>query len=269
MVELFWARRFPDYVDHMLAWLAAQRTNLAPGDRGTALYFVGIAAFACHDYQSATFFFDAAASEDFKVPDTENQPAHLFMRLDSTNPNQAGREIVQRIVQKLDQAIDSYKKRPDAVAISDSVVRDNFLRPQMRRRQKHRRTLITTFISFLAEWDYRSQMIELNTDGSKEPFFTHLFRGCLLFESLLKSSKLPPPKKKRPTLADFLREGHFKQRLGIGKIVTSCDDFGALVRSLRRQDRSLQAAIQCTCAGTEHSRAQSCLGSTATQPKKL
>ncbi len=246
MQGLFQTRHFSDYVDQMLGFLAAHGKNLDPGDRGTALYFVGIAAFACHDYQSATCFFDAAASEDFKVQNTESQPAHLFMCLDAANPNQAGLEIVRKILQKLQQAIGSYKERPDAVAISDSMVRESFLGPQMRHRQKHRRTLITTFISFLAEWDFRSQMIELKTDGSKEPFFTHLFRGCLLFESLLKNSNEPSPQKNRPTLGDFLKAPNFKQRLGIGAIVTGCDDFGALVRSLRRQDRSLQAAIQCT-----------------------
>ena len=67
MQELFQARHFPDYVDQMLGFLTSHGKDLDPGDRGTALYFVGIAAFACHDYQSATCFFDAAASEDFKV----------------------------------------------------------------------------------------------------------------------------------------------------------------------------------------------------------
>jgi hypothetical protein len=65
MQVLFQARHFPDYVDQMLGFLTSHGKDLDPGDRGTALYFVGIAAFACHDYQSATCFFDAAASEDF------------------------------------------------------------------------------------------------------------------------------------------------------------------------------------------------------------
>jgi hypothetical protein len=243
---LFWARHYPDYVDQMLKWLRSEQANLSPGDRGTAFYFLGIAAFASHDYQTATFFFDAAASEDFEVPNTDSQPAHLFMRLDSSNPKQAGLEIVKLIVGKLDQTIADYTRRPGAKSISDITVRKHFLQPQMRNRKKYRRTLITTFISFLAEWDYRLQTLELNTGGSKEPFFTHLFRGCLLFESLLKNSKEPPPTNKRPTLGSFLAAKNFRERLGIGTIVTSCDDFGMLVRSLARQDRSLQAAIQCT-----------------------
>jgi len=39
------------------------------------------------------------------------------------------------------------------------------------------------------EWDYRSTLIELRPgDGTAEPFFIHLFRGCVLFESLLKAN---------------------------------------------------------------------------------
>ena len=126
MHGLFSARHYSDYVDQMLVWLTSQKKSLDPGQRGTAFYFLGIAAFACHDYQSATFFFDAAASEDFKVADTENQPAHLFMCLDPSNPNHAGRELVLRIVGKLNQAIDDYNRRTDAISISDSIVRANF-----------------------------------------------------------------------------------------------------------------------------------------------
>jgi len=236
-----------DPIGDTLMWVPSQPTNsLSPGEKGTLFYWMGIAAFVAHDYQSAAFFFDTAASEDFKVPDTDRQPAHLFMCLDPNNPNQAARQIVQVIVQKLEHTIDDYNRRDGATQLSLDELREHFLRRQMSHRKKHRRTLITTLISFLAEWDYRSRMIDLKADGSKEPFFTHLFRGCLLFESLLKSSKLPPPTKPRPTLANFLNEQNFKQRLGIDKIVTGCDDFAVLVRSLRRHDRSLQTAIQCT-----------------------
>jgi hypothetical protein len=46
------------------------------------------------------------------------------------------------------------------------------------------------------EWDYRSTLIELRPgDGTAEPFFIHLFKGCVLFESLLKANPkdIPPP----------------------------------------------------------------------------
>jgi hypothetical protein len=203
MHRLFHAGQYSYYIELMLERLASHGTNLTPGERGTDFYFLGIAAFASHDYQTATFFFDAAASEDLKLPNPDRLPAHLFMYLNDRNPKQAGREIVRMIVKKLRRTIKNYNKRDDAVRLTVPMVRRHFLRPQMKHAKKHHRTLVTTFISFLAEWDYRSRMIDLSDAGSKEPFFTHLFRSCLLFESLLKANEAKPPTK--PTLGEMLR----------------------------------------------------------------
>jgi hypothetical protein len=136
--------RFADAVDCSLLWLEAKRSDpdeYAKVDKGTRFYFLGFAAFESHDYQSATFFFDAAASEDFNHPNPDSLPAHLFMCLDATSPHQAAREIVQRLVQKLERTVDNYKTRNAATpALSVSIVRDHFLRPQMKHLEKHRRT---------------------------------------------------------------------------------------------------------------------------------
>jgi hypothetical protein len=114
----------------------------------------------------------------------------------------------------------------------------------MMRDKPERRTLATTFISFLAEWNYRLQMIELSTAGSKEPFFTHLSRGCLLFESLLKENPNEPVTSKTSDLEALLRR--LGKYLGIkGAISTSCSDFDALVRSLTDK-QPMHSAIECT-----------------------
>src|SRR5262245_432724 len=50
--------------------------------KGSPFYYLGIAAFASHDYQTATFFFDAAVAEDVRnYQRKEDTPARLFMRL--------------------------------------------------------------------------------------------------------------------------------------------------------------------------------------------
>lgn len=49
-------------------------------------------------------------------------------------------------------------------------------------------------MSFILEWDHRSKIIALRTEsGTVEPFFIHLFKGCVLFESLLKANPKKPP----------------------------------------------------------------------------
>jgi hypothetical protein len=218
--------------------------------KGTPFYWLGIAAFWSHDYQTATFFFDAAVSEDVDHGRGDDQPAMLFMRLNEKVEQQAAWPIVRKIVAKLQQAIDNYKARsstnpgalnPDPLEIED--VRRYFLDHSSR--SSELRSLTTTFVSFLAEWDYRTRMIDLNQKASKEPFFTHLFRGCLLFESLLKASSVPPPNTRRPTLGDFLTDPRFRQRLGIGQIRVGRDEFEDLLQSLT-PNQPLEAAIECT-----------------------
>jgi hypothetical protein len=251
-----------------------QRSN--PTDyatpKGTPFYFIGIAAFASHDYQTATFFFDAAVAEDVTHYAGDNdKPALLFMRLDKTAQGEAARQVVDLVVAKLDAALRDYAGRKASRPLTFENVRDYFLNHLGR---PHLRTLTTTFVSFLAEWDYRLQMIDLPlVQVSREPFFMHLFRGCLLFESLLRDKAPPNPPELWPayvlrlfsrimpdswrayllrrfsktvshtTLGPLLRL--HRKALGIGKVKTSSSSFEKILGELRSRE-PLQAAIQCT-----------------------
>jgi hypothetical protein len=238
-------QRFID-IDETLEWLASHGTNLKPGERGTAFYWLGVKAFASHDYQTATFFFDAAASEDRKLPKPDRWPAHLFMYLNDRNRKQAGREIVRMIVKKLRRTIKNYNERGHAVRLTVPIVRKHFLRSQMKHPNKHHRTLVTTFISFLAEWDYRSRMIDLSDAGSKEPFFTHLFRGCLLFESLLKANEAKPPTKL--TLGKMLQRDFAAEFcLAPNKFDASETNFGNHVQAIVPK-QPIPVATECTAS---------------------
>jgi hypothetical protein len=245
MQRFFHAGQYSYYIDLMLERLASHGTNLTPGERGTDFYFLGIAAFASHDYQTATFFFDAAASEDLKLPNPDRWPAHLFMYLNDRNLKQAGREMVRMIVKKLRRTIKDYNKRGDAARLTVPIVRKHFLRPQMKHAKKHHRTLVTTFISFLAEWDYRSRMIDLHDAGSKEPFFTHLFRGCLLFESLLKANEAKPPTKR--TLGKMLQHDFAAEFCLSPKFDASDTNFGKHVQAIMPK-QPIPVATECTAS---------------------
>ena len=80
--------------------------------------------------------------------------------------------------------------------------------------------------------------------GSREAFYTHLFRGCLLFESLL---KMEPTGKvnKRATLDKILGEPCVQGRLHLPKLKELGCTFDGLIRSLT-PNQSVPAAIQCT-----------------------
>ncbi|MCK1402217.1 hypothetical protein IVB39_29525 [Bradyrhizobium sp. 39] len=157
--------------------------------KGTPFYVLGAAAAACHDYQSAAFYFDAAVSEDLAhYPERNDTPALLFMRLVHTNPNQRAHVLVNTAANKLQAVIDSYNARDNHQPLTFDELRARFLDKTIRDSNPHRRTMVTALISFILEWDHRARLIELATIASHEIFFMHLFKGCLLFETLLKES---------------------------------------------------------------------------------
>jgi hypothetical protein len=227
--------------------LLSEIKRLAPNEyeqmpKGTPFYWLGIAAFLSHDFQTATFLFDAAVSEDLKHnPNKKDTPALLTMQLNAENPNQAALQIVEVVVSKIKAAVSSYNGRGGSQSLTLTDVRRNFLSratvlPRLR-------TLTTTFISFFFEWDYRAGLIELSEAGSREPFFTHLFRGCLLFESLLKENPRKQLAHGRNTLGQVLND--LLSELGITALSISESDFDAMVQSLTLS-QPIDQAIQCT-----------------------
>jgi hypothetical protein len=241
--------QFPAAVDTGLS-LLNQTKQFAPEKyanepKGTPFYFMGIAAFASHDYQTATFFFDAAVAEDvINYPEDNNKPALLFMRLEKTELGEAAQQVVNIVIAKLGAALEDYVGRKDSRKnLTLDHVREHFLDHLQR---SSLRTLTTTFISFLAEWDYRLQMIDLtHREVSREPFFTHLYRGCVLFESLLKENPVVQVKK-TDALGEILKMPQLKERLGIiNKVDTYCSDFEELVQLLTA-NMPPETAIECT-----------------------
>ena len=116
------------------------------------------------------------------------------------NGNRRAKQLVMAMQGRIEGAIADYNSRPGRPAgLSDlelSHVRERFLRFAVSKGNEGWRSLATALISYFLEWDYRSTLIELRPgDGTAEPFFIHLFRGCVLFESLLKANPkdIPPP----------------------------------------------------------------------------
>lgn len=250
--QLMQSRRFGDAGDEAIRLLssvrAMSRSSYQRSHKGTPFYFLGICAFACHDYPTAAFFFDAAMDEDVKnQPDNLNTPAQLFFRLDTNNDKQAGLEIVRRAASTLESLIWRYNRFPGSKTSSLIDLRQRFLAyafdsnvdPSARR-------LVASLISFVLEFEHKFTMLELTESSTYEPFFTHLFRGCLLFESLLKENPTKTPKGNtlRPVIRDL------KQELGLDRdIVTKVTRFEnvvALVKG-RERNRPIEDAIEITC----------------------
>jgi len=198
--------------------------------KGVPFYIMGYAAFASHDYSTASLYFDAAVAEDIKnFSSIDDKPSLNFMRLEDRGQEVLASRIIRQTITDADELIADYNQRAGARKITLDELRQCFLSPIISSPEPHKHTLITTFISFIAEWEYRTKIIDLIEQGSREPFFTHLFRGCLLFESLLKEQ--PRKALTKNTLGDILRYD-LSAELGLTKVDVQETNFSNVITGL-------------------------------------
>jgi hypothetical protein len=220
-----------------LAFLAARRNSVGDQQyyrdhKGTPFYILGYSAFACHDYTSASLYFDAAAEADLRYHQGNLDTAALrFIQiLHTQNENLLASGIIAQIEARIQTLLNEYHSRHLHQPISLLNLRTRFFERILKNGPPHHRTLLTALISFVAEWDYRAMQFELVPEGSREPFFLHLFRGCVLFESLLKSA---PDAPRLWTIGDALY--HYRNQLGLrGQICTRApaNQFNGVVAAL-------------------------------------
>lgn len=189
-----WAQKYSAGIDQALKLFEDYQNDAMDFEqqhKGSPFYVMGYAAFASRDYPTASLMFDAAVAEDLRYwgPTVAlTKPALLFMRLKDEQQEVLASQIVRDNIEVVERLLVSYASRAGARPLSLDDFRDCFFDRFIQSQEEHKRTLVTTFISFIAEWRYRSRLIGLIHKGSREPFFLHLYRGCVLLESLLKES---------------------------------------------------------------------------------
>ena len=216
--------------------------------KGAAFYWLGMAAFLVHDYETAVFFFDSAVSEDIRAnknPLKDSTPSFHFILIEEDQPAQAALALVMATADLVERALFQYNGRPGRSAVLElNDIREGFLRPALSTEAKNWRSLATTFISFFLEWEYRRKLIDLLPRvGTAEPFFLHLFKGCVLFESLLKANRLQPT---AATTLDVVLN-HLSSQLAIGsQLRLSSRSFSTVISDLQTADDQIQTAIEFT-----------------------
>jgi hypothetical protein len=228
--------QFPQAVDSALELLGNYRTQ-SPGTysnqhKGSPFYVMGYAAFASHDYATAGLLFDAAAAEDIsRYGAAADKPALNFIRLEDRGQEVLASQIIRDITAALNVLIDDYNLRNGKRSITFDELRTHFIIPLLNSPDVYKRALITAFISFIAEWKYRQRLLDMIDHGSREPFFLHMYRGCLLFESIVKEKLTTPLRAGKNTLGPALQQ--MQGQMGItGNIITRCDDFDAEIQNL-------------------------------------
>lgn len=224
--------------------------------KGGAFYWLGIASFLINEYEMATFFFDASVSEDIRWGDDPKSakptPAMLFMRMDGSQPNQAARDLVGFAQARIESLVKDYNGLSGIKnKISIQFLREHLFIPSMQKERERWRSLTSTFISFFLEWDYRNMLFDIRVArGTFEPFYVHLFKGCLLFESLLKENPNDPwipPSPRENTLGKVLER--YSVQLGsnvnLGKNISG-PDLKTILSDLNSADNSILTSIKFT-----------------------
>ena len=230
--------------------LRADRDAYKSIHKGGPYYWLGMAAFVMHDFETALYFMDAAASEDMRhEPPLPDAPGVLFIRLEGDSPNQAAQQMVQVGQARIEGLITAYNQTTGRTVanLSVSEFREVFLRPAATRTHESWKTLATAFISFVIEADARVAQRELvGQTGTMEPFILHLFKGCVLFESLLKQS--PAAQSSDPGLATGTIRPvlqHLSGRLGVAEDVgRGTFTLPQVLEDLASADDSITSAVR-------------------------
>lgn len=191
--------------------------------KGTPFYFLGIASYMAEDFERALYYVDCALSEDFRLHGSRwhRVPSGMFVRLDSIPESQFGRSLVHEAQGQLDRQNNGLVAH-GATPLSLDSYRARLVNRAMQSKPALR-SVVTAFLSFMLERQSRRTLLELApAEGSGEPFFLHLFKGGLLFETLLKASDLGAAmcvSKPRATLKSLLVDDGVTTALGLSRAV--------------------------------------------------
>jgi hypothetical protein len=155
--------------------------------KGTPFYIMGWLAYEMKDYEKGVFYMDAALSEDIHnfLSKWQTLPAASFIFLEDANQEAAARDITVQMKIEVNAHLDRFS-RESGLSLNTTTLIDKFLEPNAT--DDSYRSIITALLTFLLEGKERQIQLNLRSKhgGSIEPFITHLFKGGLIFESLLK-----------------------------------------------------------------------------------
>ncbi len=154
--------------------------------KGTPFYLMGWLDYDIGDYERGVFYMDAALSEDVRNnPKWDRTPAAAFIFLDHTNREAAARDVTIQIRAEISRQLERFSRLSGTVLSVDNFV-TRFVTPHAA--DPTHRSIVTALLTFVLEGHNRQEMIIIRSahGGSLEPFLVHLFKGGLVFESILK-----------------------------------------------------------------------------------
>jgi len=159
--------------------------------KGTPFYFLATAAYVAGDFERALAFMDAAVEEDRRIRGASwrNVPSGLFFRLQPEEKNQFARQVVKQVTEVLHTHFTQVAAAGGpTLTVNDLTAK--LIEPALDAAAELR-SVVTALFTFLLEYSSRLTDLQLvaQAAGTGEATYLHLFKGALLFESLLKTSQ--------------------------------------------------------------------------------
>jgi len=211
--------------------------------KGTPYYFLAWIALEIHDYEKATFYLDAAISEDIRVEGNDidkglSRPMGQLLFLRPTN-DRGDRHVAWRVTQELKDLLLSELinfKTTTGVEIKLDHFIEKFVK-KLIKKDIQNRSIVSSLYSYILEYNDLYKMLKLRSKdkGTIEPVIMHLFKGALIFETLLKTVYVKNYRgQKIETLGGLYGNNSYKSKKYPNLKALSANSFRQLVSSIKR-----------------------------------
>lgn len=155
--------------------------------KGTPFFFIGLLMFDCKNFEAAIFYISAALSEDRRrsgstsLRDWITTPAGQIMSLDGDTK---WARITSILVDAVENPINDFNSVSGASTTVNELVQ-KFVHPML---EQGHYSVITSLYSFVLEYKeaHKNLCLTSGSVDSTEPILVHLFKGALIFETILK-----------------------------------------------------------------------------------
>lgn len=216
--------RFSDYEALLGKIRDADHDKYQRIHKGTPFFFLAWTAFDLRNYEAGLFYLDCAISEDIR--NTQNEPekwlglsAANFLTFKNLDSNPAKR-VIDRCKNSWEKQIRRFNLISGLTPFDLNSFIEHFVCVLLKDNTK--RTILTTLYTFILEFEDRYEALKLRglLSGSLEPLLQHLFKGGLLFESLLKHL-YPVEGEDKRVLSRIFQSPEFRLDFQISNLSTS------------------------------------------------